>query len=211
MSKFTNKWKKPEGPKFKERVKDSVKPQDPLRPRLEQATRQIQVQIGRLDSTLSRLKERDASLFNKVTASLQRHDTQTASSLSNELSEVRKMMKMVSQSKVALEQIEFRLGTVQGLGDVAATLAPVMGIVRSVRSGLVGVMPEAEHEIGEISSILSSILVDAGQLGGLTLNFEVANEDAEKILVEASAVAEQRMKEKFLELPIPTNVSEQAE
>ncbi|NWG08745.1 MAG: hypothetical protein HXX80_00255 [Nitrososphaerales archaeon] len=211
MSQFTNKWKKPEGPKFKERLKDSVKPQDPLRPRLEQATRQIQAQVGRLDSTLSKLKERDTSLFNKVTASLQRHDAQMASSLSNELSEVRKMTKMVSQSKVALEQIEFRLGTVQSLGDVAATLAPVMGIVRSVRSGLVGVMPEAEHEIGEISGILSSILVDAGQLGGLTLNFEVANEDAEKILAEASAVAEQRMKEKFLELPIPTNVSEQAE
>jgi division protein CdvB (Snf7/Vps24/ESCRT-III family) len=211
MSQFTNKWKKPEGPNFKERVKESVKPQDSLRPRLEHATRQIQVQIGRLDSTLSRLKERDASLFNKVTASLQRHDTQMASSLSNELSEVRKMTKMVSQSKVALEQIEFRLDTIQGLGDVAATLAPVMGIVRSVRSGLVGVMPEAEHEIGEISNVLSSILVDAGQLGGLTLNFEVANEDAEKILAEASAVAEQRMKEKFLDVPIPTNVSEQAE
>lgn len=64
-----------------------------------------------------------------------------------------------------------------------------------------GVLPEAEGEIGEISSLLSSILVDAGQVGGYSLNFEAANEDAEKVLAEAAAVAEQRMKEKFPDIP----------
>jgi division protein CdvB (Snf7/Vps24/ESCRT-III family) len=49
--------------------------------------------------------------------------------------------------------------------------------------------------------MLSNILVEAGQLGGLTLNFEAANEEAERILAEAAAVAEQRMKESFPELP----------
>jgi division protein CdvB (Snf7/Vps24/ESCRT-III family) len=41
------------------------------------------------------------------------------------------------------------------------------------------------------------------------LNFEAANEDAEKIIAEASAVAEQRMKDKFPELPtgVPTEES----
>jgi division protein CdvB (Snf7/Vps24/ESCRT-III family) len=48
---------------------------------------------------------------------------------------------------------------------------------------------------------LSSILVDAGTVGGYSLNFEAANEDAERIMAEASAVAEQRMKEKFPEIP----------
>jgi division protein CdvB (Snf7/Vps24/ESCRT-III family) len=43
--------------------------------------------------------------------------------------------------------------------------------------------------------------VEAAQASGSTLNFEAANEDAEKILAEASAVAEQRMKERFPELP----------
>ena len=44
-------------------------------------------------------------------------------------------------------------------------------------------------------------MVDAGTVGGYSLNFEAANEDAEKILAEASAVAETRMREKFPEIP----------
>ena len=43
--------------------------------------------------------------------------------------------------------------------------------------------------------------MDAGTVGGYNLNFEAANEDAEKVLAEAAAVAEQRMKEKFPEIP----------
>jgi division protein CdvB (Snf7/Vps24/ESCRT-III family) len=65
-------------------------------------------------------------------------------------------------------------------------------------------MPEAEHEMGEVNSMLSSILVDAGQLGGVTMNFDAANEEAEKIIAEAAAVAEQNMKDKFPELPTPS-------
>lgn len=52
------------------------------------------------------------------------------------------------------------------------------------------------------AGLLSGILIDAGTVGGYTLNFEAANEDAEKVLAEASAVAEQRMKEKFPEIPV---------
>ena len=99
------------------------------------------------------------------------------------------------------EQITLRLNTITELGDIVVTLTPAMSVIRSVRQGLVSVLPEAEGEIGEISGLLSSILVDAGTVGGYSLNFEAANEDAEKVLAEAAAVAESRMKEKFPEIP----------
>jgi division protein CdvB (Snf7/Vps24/ESCRT-III family) len=63
------------------------------------------------------------------------------------------------------------------------------------------VFPEAERELGQIGNLLSGIIIDAGQSTGLTLNFEAANEDAQKILNEAAMVAEQKIKEKFPELP----------
>jgi division protein CdvB (Snf7/Vps24/ESCRT-III family) len=157
----------------------------------------------------TKLKERDAAIFNKVVSSIQKHDTQHASVYANELAEIRKMLKMVTSSKLALEQIVLRLNTVTELGDIVVTLAPAMAVIRNVKSGIISVLPEAEREINEISSLLSSILVDAGQVSGTTLNFEAANEDAERILAEASAVAEQRMKERFPELPtgVPTGES----
>lgn len=203
MSQFASKWVKPPSQGFGERVRETVKPAGPLKPRLEHAVRQIQIQVAKLDSTSTKLRERDSAIFNKVVASIQKHDMQHASVFANELAEVRKMNKMATQARLALEQIVLRLNTVQELGDIVVTLTPAMAVIRNVKSGLVSVLPEAENEIGEISGLLSSILVDAGQLGGYTLNFEAANEDAEKILAEASAVAEQRMKERFPELPAP--------
>lgn len=201
MSEFASKWAKPQASGFGERIKDSVRPAGPLKPRLEQAVRQIQIQTSRLDQTATKLRERDASIFNKVVANIQKHDMDHATVYANELAEVRKMNKMVTSAKLALEQIVLRLNTVQELGDVVVTLTPAMAVIKNVKSGLMTVLPEAEHEIGEISGLLSGILVDAGQMGGYTLNFEAAGEEAERILGEASAVAEQRMKDKFPDLP----------
>ncbi|MEM4311252.1 MAG: Snf7 family protein [Nitrososphaerales archaeon] len=203
MSTFAEKWVKSSQPGLRERVREAIRPAGPLKPRLEQAIRQIQVQVAKLDATAAKLKERDQTIFNKIVNALQKHDTQHASIFANELAEVRKVSKMITQAKLALEQIVLRLNTVQELGDIVVTLTPAMGVIKSIKSGLVSVLPEAEGEIAEISSLLSSILVDAGQLGGYTLNFEAANEDAEKIMAEASTIAEQRMKEKFPELPTP--------
>jgi division protein CdvB (Snf7/Vps24/ESCRT-III family) len=201
MSEFSQKWVKEQKAGMGDRVRETLKPSGPLKPRLEDAIRAIQTQVARLEATSTKLRERDAAIFSKVVTSIQKHDTQHASVYANELAEVRKMSKMVTSSKLALEQIVLRLNTVSELGDIVVTLAPAMGVIRSVKSGIISVLPEAEREINEISGLLSSILVDAGQTSGSTLNFEAANEDSERILAEASAVAEQRMKEKFPDLP----------
>lgn len=208
MTAFAEKWTRSQQTGLGEKVKDTIRPAGPLKPRLEQAVRQIQVQVAKLDSTYTKLRERDTSIFNRIVSAMQKHDMAHASVFANELTELRKMGKLVTQAKLALEQIVLRLNTVQELGDIVVTLTPAMSVIRSVKTGLVSVLPEAEHEISEISGLLSGILVDAGQLGGYTLNFEAASEDAERILAEASAVAEQKIREKFPEIPSHTDVSE---
>jgi division protein CdvB (Snf7/Vps24/ESCRT-III family) len=70
-----------------------------------------------------------------------------------------------------------------------------------VKNGMTAIFPEAERELGQIGNMLNGIMIDAGQSTGLTINFESANEDAQRILTEASSVAEQRIKEKFPDLP----------
>jgi division protein CdvB (Snf7/Vps24/ESCRT-III family) len=83
--------------------------------------------------------------------------------------------------------------------------------VRNVKQDIAGVMPDAEGEMGEVSSLLSGILVDAGSMGGYTMNFETANEEAEKALAEAAAVAESRMREKFPDIPQSVAAAEEFE
>jgi division protein CdvB (Snf7/Vps24/ESCRT-III family) len=123
------------------------------------------------------------------------------------------MEKMIMHARLALEQIVLRLRTVSELGDVVTTLAPAIGVLRGVRNGMAAVFPEAERELGNIGDLLSGIVMDAGNTAGIGLNFETASDDAQKVLQEAATVAEQKMKDKFPELPagIPTiGVKEEA-
>jgi len=184
-----------------DRLRGSTRPTSPLKPQIEQANRQIRILISQLDSAVSRIKQRDSTIFKKVVASLAQHDAQHAAVYANELAEVRKMGKMVTQAQLAMEQISLRLGTITDLGEIASTLAPAVSVIRNMKDGLMLALPEADKEIGEISGLLSSVLVDASYSGGVSLNFDAANEDAQKVLEEAASVAEERMKESFPEIP----------
>jgi division protein CdvB (Snf7/Vps24/ESCRT-III family) len=201
MTSFLKRWKKNESKSFKEKVEDTVKPKEPLKPMIEYAMRQIQIQIIKLDSSCARLTDRGVRIFNDIVTAIQKHDLQYASIFANELAEVRKMNKMVTQAKLALEQIMLRLDTVKDIGDITLTLGPAVSVARSIKSDLSKITPEAEKEIGEISSLLSEIIVSASQTSADKITFEAVNEDAEKIIAEASAVAEQRVSECFPELP----------
>jgi len=201
LGKFLEKWEPRPSTSVGTKVKEALRPPPPLKPRLEAAIRSLQSQINKLDMAHAKLVERDRQLFAKIVEAYTRHDMDHANVYANELAEIRKMAKMLMQSRLALEQIVVRLSTVKDLGDIVVTLAPALGVVRDVKQGITTVLPEAERELGEIGSLLSGILVDAGQMGGLTINFGAASEDAQKILAEAAAVAEQRMKEKLPVLP----------
>jgi division protein CdvB (Snf7/Vps24/ESCRT-III family) len=214
---FSKKWEtRREEQPFTNRIKDAVRPPGPLKPRLDFAVRRIELQVQKLDQATERFGQRDKTIFARIVDAYTKHDTARANVFANELAEIRKMERLIINARLALEQIVLRLRTVSELGDVVSTLGPAVGVLRSVRAGLVSVFPEAENELGEIGNLLSGIMIEAGQGSGMTLNFDSVNEDAQKILTEAATVAEQRIKEKFPELPpgipgIPaTSVGEKA-
>ena len=199
---FSEKWaKKDVEPGFMDRLRESVRTPVPLKTQIEQASRQIRILITQLDGTVSRIKQRDSTIFKKVVESLAKHDTAHAAVYANELSEVRKMGKIVTQAQLALEQMALRLGTINDLGEFASTLAPAVGVIRGMKADISRALPDADREISEISGLLSSILIDAGTTGGLSLNFDVANEEAQRVLDEAAEVADQRMRDSFPEIP----------
>ena len=200
--KFAKRWEAEENQQpFPSRVKEAVRPPGPLKPRLDIAVRRIELQVQRLDQANDRFSQRDKAIFQRIVESYTKHDMARANVFANELAEIRKMERMIMHARLALEQIVLRLRTVSELGDVVSTLAPAVGVLRTVRSGMASVFPEAERELGSIGNLLSGIIIDAGQSTGLTLNFDAANEDAQKILTEAGSVAEQQIKDKFPDLP----------
>ncbi len=199
---FASNWQRKEkSPGFVDRLRGSTRPSTPLKTQVEEANRQVRILISQLDNTVNRIKQRDSTIFKNVVSCLAKHDTQHASIYANELSEVRKMGKMVTQAQLAMEQISLRLGTINDLGEIASTLAPAVSVIRGMKDDLRMALPEADAEIGEISGLLSSVLVDASASQGISLNFTAANEDAQKVLDEAASVAEERMQADFPAIP----------
>jgi division protein CdvB (Snf7/Vps24/ESCRT-III family) len=202
MTSFSNNWVKDNKPNMSERLKQNIGPQQPLKPRIEFAKNKIQAQNQKLDSILEKLKGKEKSLFNQVVASLQRHDSQQGKMVSNEIAQIRKTIKMISQVKMALEQIQLRLESTIDLGDVMVAIGPAMGALTRVRSGLAGVMPEVDRELGEINGVFSDIMMSAGSMGNTSFAFDASGEEVDRILAEAGAVAEQRMTESFPDVPV---------
>ncbi len=202
MTNFANNWVKDNRQNMSERLKESLGPQQPLKPRIEFAKNKLQAQNQKLDAILEKLRGKEKNLFNQVVSALQRHDTAAGRMVSNELAQVRKTIKTISQLKMALEQIQVRLETTIDLGDVMVAIGPAMGALTRVRSGLSGVMPEVDRELGEINGVFSDIMMSAGSLGNTSFAFDAAGEEVDKILAEAGAVAEQRMTESFPDVPV---------
>jgi len=121
------------------------------------------------------------------------------------------MGKMVTQAQLAMEQISLRLGTITDLGEIASNLAPAVSVIKGMKESLRMALPEADKEISEISGLLSNVLIDASTTGGISLNFDAANEDAQKVLEEAAIVAEQRMTESFPQIPAGVFASDESE
>ncbi|MEM4297737.1 MAG: Snf7 family protein [Nitrososphaerota archaeon] len=172
-----------------------------LKPTLEVAIRSIQLQIAGLENILTRLQQKDRRLFDQIISRIRSRDVQRASVLASELVQIRRMIKMAFQAKLALETIVMRMNTIKDFGEVVAILAPAISAIKSVKDGMAGVLPVAERSFSDLTEQLSSILVDAGQKAGLTLNFKASSEEAARILDEASEVAERMVSEKLPKLP----------
>jgi division protein CdvB (Snf7/Vps24/ESCRT-III family) len=205
-TKFEKGWKTQETEPFGKQVRDAVRGPQPMRPQIQKATQQLTGEINRLDQAMNRLKQRENSIFKKTVTAVQAHDQESSKAYSNELAEVRKMQKIVTQSRIALEQITTRLQTVTDVGDFAATIAPAIGVIKNVRATLGEAMPDAQGALGEIGAQLNSIMVDVGQLTGTTFYQAENSDEANKILSEAAAIAEKRMNESLPE--VPNNSSE---
>ena len=181
---------------------DNIKSPVPLKPKIEDAQKKLQLQISKLDGISNKMHEKDHLIFKRIVYAMQNHDSQYAKVLSNELSQIRKMNKMVSSAKLAMEQIQLRLNTITELGDVVVTLSPAMSVIKGIQGGLSSMMPEADQSFGQISDLLSSIMNDSSQIPNTEISGTgMISEDSMKILEEASMVVEQSMKDKFPDLP----------
>ncbi len=204
MTAFNKTWARQETKSMTDKIRDAVKPQGALKPRIQVAVNKLQVQTSKMDSMLTKLRERDQQLFARIVTAMQNHDTSASRVLSAELAEVRKVSRTLGNARTSLEQVQMRLTTIHDLGDAMVSIGPAMSTMKGLKSSLGRFMPEADSELNSMTETLSGLMVDSLSNDTFAMESNVTNEETDAILQEASAVAEQQTDEKFPSIPTPT-------
>ena len=202
MTNFKNKWSTPAKQSLMQRIGDTVKPKGALKPRVETATNRVHTQVLKLETMLSKLKTRDNEIFQQVITATQQHDTSGSKVLASELVELRKVTKILGNARMGLEQIELRLTTFHDLGDTVVAIMPTVGLMNGLKGSMSKFMPGADEELGRMNEMLSGLMADSFAGSNSTFSIdETTNNESEKILQEASAVAEQQTSERLPPMP----------
>ena len=197
---FTNKWNA-QKESMSQRVIDKVKPDAPLKQKIDEAQKKLQLQILKLDSISTKLREKDNFIFKKVVEAVRTHDKAYSNAYATELHEVRKMNNMVTNAKLAMEQIQLRLNTISELGDVVVTLSPCMSIIKGLGAGLNGLMPAADSSMSDLSNILGEIMSGASVNSENTFTVDTSNSETGQILEEAQSILEGHVRQNLPDLP----------
>ena len=208
MVSFTDKWNAlKNNEKLSQAFMGKVRPDAPLKNRLDAAQKKLQLQINRLSEIDTKLQQKNNMIFEKIVDSKKTNNENYARVYANELAEIRKHQKMVNGAKLSMEQIQIRLNTVSELGDVVVTLSPCMSLIKGLSTSLGGMMPTVSESMQDLSTMLGDIVTGSSITHDGTLGqIDATNSDATSILEEAQAIVEGNTRQIMPDPPSTTTI-----
>ena len=208
MISFTDKWNAlKSNEKLSHAFMGKVRPDMPLKNRLDIAQKKLQLQITKLAEIDKKLQQRNNIILNKIVSDKKSNNETYAKMNANELAEIRKHQNMIGNAKLSMEQIQIRLNTVSELGDVVVTLSPCMSLIKGLNSDLGGMMPTVSESMQDLSTMLGDIVTGSSITHDGTLGqIETNNSDAMSILEEAQLIVEGKTRQTMPEPPSTTTV-----
>lgn len=199
---ISNSWNKTEGESISQKVISKVKPDEPLKNKIDFAQRKLGSQILKLEGINEKLQKKHDMIFEKIVNAQRNNKTGYAQAYAGELTQVRKMKNMVSGAKLSMEQVKLRLDTVSELGDVVVTLSPCMAIIKGLSPSLNGIMPEANASMQDLSQILGDVMSGSSVgIGDSMSMVPETNADTLAILEEAHSVIAGQTKSTIPDIP----------
>ena len=208
MVSFSDKWHAlKNNEKLSQAFMGRVKPDAPLKNRLDTAQKKLQLQITKLAEIDTKLQQKNNAFFEKIVNSKKANNETYAKVYANELAEIRKHQKMISNAKLSMEQIQIRLNTVSELGDVVVTLSPCMSVIKGLSTELGGMMPTVSDSMQDLSNMLGDIVTGSsithdGSLGQM----DTMNSDATAILEEAQSIVSENTRQSMPDPPSATTI-----
>ena len=193
------------GDALSQKFMGKIKPEAPLKNRLDIAQKKLQLQVSKLGEIDTKLKNKHDIVFEKVVNAKKSNNESYAKLYANELAEIRKMKNIVGSAKLSMEQVQLRLNTVSELGDIVVTLSPCMSLIKGLSTSLGDMMPSVSSSMQDLSTMLGDIVVGSSITHDSSVGItEAANSDAVSILEEAQAVVEGNIRSNMPEPPVTT-------
>ena len=208
MVSFSDKWNAlKNNEKLSQAFMGKMRPDAPLKNKLDTAQKKLQLQITKLAEIDTKLQQKNNAIFEKIVSSKKANNETYAKVYANELAEIRKHQKMINNAKLSMEQIQIRLNTVSELGDVVVTLSPCMSVIKGLSTELGGMMPTVSDSMQDLSSMLGDIVTGSsithdGSLGQM----DTMNSDATAILEEAQSIVSENTRQSMPDPPSTTTI-----
>ena len=208
MVSFSDKWHAlKNNEKLSQAFMGRVKPDAPLKNRLDTAQKKLQLQITKLAEIDTKLQQKNNAIFEKIVNSKKANNETYAKVYANELAEIRKHQKMIKNTKLSMEQIQIRLNTVSELGDVVVTLSPCMSLIKGLNSDLGGMMPTVSDSMQDLSNMLGDIVTGSSITHDDSLGqMDTMNSDATAILEEAQTIVSENTRQSMPDPPSATTI-----
>ncbi len=126
----------------------------------------------------------------------------------NECVELRRIAQIVLSSELSIEQAILRLDTISEISDLIVAVDPILGIVQETKGRLSNFIPSVAEKLDEVNTVLGSTMTAMSSFHSLGVKMKIdsvgikVNPEAEKILKEANDAAEERIRDRFPEMPL---------
>jgi len=174
---------------------------------------ELKRQSLRLEQVNSKLRERDHILFDMVGKAVQKKDKTRAQIYATELSRIRHIKQVISQSQLAIDCITIRLENFLDLYQVVQEMKPISEVVKEVSADVQQVMPQFASGLEQLNMIASETLMQTSidfRQPALDEMFSVKGQESADILREVSSMIENSLHESFPEPPITVAESPKA-
>ena len=162
----------------------------------------LKIQHSKLQQASFRLKERDRILFQTCINALNNKNKEKAAICANELAEVRKLIKFLYQTELAIERVILRLETIKELSDIVVDLKPALKLLQSVSQQLFEVLPDVSSELNKVNEAISETLYSTKITADESIiPVNRKTPEGEEIIKEVSGFLERKLAEKLPEPP----------
>ncbi|MGC8936245.1 MAG: hypothetical protein ACP5KV_02615 [Candidatus Methanomethylicaceae archaeon] len=197
---LSKRWQPEDKKSIADKIKEQISPLPSLKERLDLAKRRLSEEINSLERISKRLEAKDRALYEAILKAYENHETAKASALAGELAELRKVESKTQYGKYALEKAYAKIEMARDFGEIVSAMAPVNQILKHVKGTLSEFLPASSSAIGELSALMNETMTSFANMLGDSSFLTSTSEEVDKILKEAAAVAESRLKEMLQQL-----------